>query len=286
MFKRIGFALGVVALVSIAVAARALSAPQQMPRDRTVAEQRTSDSAGFERQAAALEADAANKSSDPSAQHLLAAFYFEKTRDTALTVDEKRTLVKRALAAEDRALAINPDYVEALVYKNILLRVQATLEDDSARRAELVRDADALRTRALELQRTRQAQAMPEGTVVNTNVPPPPPPPPPGGTSEPIEWVYARTTMTTPSGQTPVKTKDVKPIHAPMLIASGVEGEVRVEASIAANGKVSQVRVVKSVGMLTQAAVDAVRQWEFDPGTVPQGGAVLEVTATFTLPSR
>ena len=84
----------------------------------------------------------------------------------------------------------------------------------------------------------------------------------------------------------PVKTRDVRPIFAPMVIASGYKGEVVLEANVDARGKVAQVRVIKSQPMLTQAAIDAVRQWEFDPKTVAAGGAVVTVTATFTPPSR
>ena len=127
---------------------------------------------------------------------------------------------------------------------------------------------------------------VPEGTLVNTDVPPPPPPPPPpGGVSEPIKWVYAETTITAAAGA-PVQTKDVRPIFAPMVIASGYKGDVVLDANVDARGKVTQVRVVKSQPMLTQATIDAVRQWEFDPKTVAAGGSLITVTAKFTPPSR
>ena len=71
-----------------------------------------------------------------------------------------------------------------------------------------------------------------------------------------------------------------------MVIASGYKGEVVLEATIDAAGKVAQVRVIKSQPMLTQAAIDAVRQWEFDPATVDAGGSLITVTARFTPPAR
>jgi len=49
---------------------------------------------------------------------------------------------------------------------------------------------------------------------------------------------------------------------------------------------VAQLRVVKTQPMLTQATIDAVRQWEFDPKTVAAGGSVITVTANFTPPAR
>ena len=62
---------------------------------------------------------------NPEGHHVVGTYYFEKTRDQALTPPAKLAYIERGIAAEDRALAIKPDYVDALVYKNLLLRVQA-----------------------------------------------------------------------------------------------------------------------------------------------------------------
>jgi TonB family protein len=286
MAKIFGVALAVVTAVSLGAVAWERTAQQQMPRDRTANEQRSRDRAAFERKVAALERTTAEQPANASAQHLVGSVYFEKTRDQSLTADERRGYITRGLAAEDRALAADPDYVEALVYKNLLLRTQATLEIDAGLQAALLRDADALRNRALALQRARPASyTIPEGTVVTPGPPPPPPPPPPGGVDGPIDWVYADTHVTA-AGKMPVKTRDVRPIYAPMVIASGYKGEVVLEAKIDMAGKVSQVRVIKSQPMLTQAAIDAVRQWEFDPTSVGAAGSVITVTAIFRPPTR
>ena len=286
MAKSFGVALGVVAVVSLGALARERSTQQQMPRDRTANEQRSSDRAAFERRVSELEQTAAAQPADASVPHLVGSLYFEKTRDQSLTADEKRAYIKRGLAAEDRALAADPDYIEALVYKKLLLRTQATLETDAGLQAALLHEADTLRNRALELQRARPASyTIPEGTVVTPGPPPPPPPPPPGGVDGPINWVYADTAITA-VGKAPVKTKDMRPVYAPMVIASGNKGEVVLEAKIDAAGKVAQLRVIKSQPMLTQAAIDAVRQWEFDPATVEAAGSLITVKATFTPPTR
>ena len=78
----------------------------------------------------------------------------------------------------------------------------------------------------------------------------------------------------------------MRPIYAPMVIASGVKGQVVVEATVDPRGKVAQLRVVKTQRMLSQATFDAVRQWEFDPKTVAAGGSLITVTVNFTPPSR
>mgnify|MGYP003962282727 FL=1 len=51
----------------------------------------------------------------------------------------------------ENALNINADYVEALTYKNILLRMQANLTEDLDERDALIEQADTLRDRAEEL---------------------------------------------------------------------------------------------------------------------------------------
>ena len=280
-----GIAAGLAASAALGYGLEAGAASQDMPRDRRPADQRAANLSQFEEKIATLEREAALKPGDAAAQHLVGTAYYEMTRDPSLTADQKRDYLARGLKAEDRALDANPNYIEALVYKNIILRTQALAETDPASKGALIREADALRNRALQLRSAAGGEAVPQGAVLTPGPPPPPPPPPPGGTPDgSVEWVYATTDYTTASGARPKQTRDVRPIYAPMVIASGVKGDVVLEATVDPRGKVSQLRVVKSQPMLTQAAYDAVRQWEFDPATVGGGGSVITVTATFTPP--
>jgi protein TonB len=50
---------------------------------------------------------------------------------------------------------------------------------------------------------------------------------------------------------------------------------------IAPDGKVKDVRVLQSVPLLDQAAVDAVRQWQFTPALL--NGAPIPVVVTVTV---
>ena len=47
--------------------------------------------------------------------------------------------------------------MEALVYKNLLLRLQANLEKDPAKQQRLIKDADQLRDKAQELRKQKAA---------------------------------------------------------------------------------------------------------------------------------
>ena len=64
-----------------------------------------------------------------------------------------------------------------------------------------------------------------------------------------------------------------------------MQGTVILEAVINEQGEVSQVRVLRSVLLLDEAAMNAVRQWRFTP-TLLNGQAVpivMTVTVSFQL---
>jgi protein TonB len=66
----------------------------------------------------------------------------------------------------------------------------------------------------------------------------------------------------------PRKIKHVRPVYPLPAMAARVGGNVLIEATIGADGRVHNARVVNSIAVLDQAALDAVRQWEFEPSRV------------------
>lgn len=85
--------------------------------------------------------------------------------------------------------------------------------------------------------------------------------------------------------RTPVKTRHVAPVYSEMARIARVEGLVILEATIGVDGRVGNLRVLRSIPLLDQAAIDAVRQWEFTP-TQLNGQPVpviMTVTVQFTL---
>ena len=86
--------------------------------------------------------------------------------------------------------------------------------------------------------------------------------------------------------QPPTKIKNVQPVYPAVARQARVGGTVQLEVEIGEDGKVSDARVVKSVPLLDQAALDAVKQWEYTPMT--KGGVavpvVMMVTVNFTRP--
>lgn len=86
------------------------------------------------------------------------------------------------------------------------------------------------------------------------------------------------------SQRPPIKVKDVAPVYPAIAQSARVSGDVVIEATVDADGKVAETRVVKSVPLLDQAALDAVRQWEYRPSLLngKPTPVVLTVTVRFT----
>ena len=82
----------------------------------------------------------------------------------------------------------------------------------------------------------------------------------------------------------PKKIKDVPPVYPALAQTARVSGPVTIEATIDTDGKVIDARVVKSIALLDQAALEAVQQWEYLP-TMLNGTPVavlVTVTVNFT----
>jgi protein TonB len=111
-------------------------------------------------------------------------------------------------------------------------------------------------------------------------VAPPPALPPPSRAPEPRPPIRVGSVL-----RAPQKTHHVAPIYPQIAQAARVSGTVILEALIAEDGSVRDVKVLRSKPLLDEAAVDAVRQWRFTP-TLLNGvpvQVIMSVTVTFTL---
>jgi tetratricopeptide (TPR) repeat protein len=112
----------------------------------------------FDKLIEALESRIAQEPDNPEAHYTIATFYFNKvSKDPSLKPADKAKYAAAGVAAVDRALAINKDYLEALTFKNLLLRIQANLERNVARQQALLKEADVIRSRAEELRKLKAA---------------------------------------------------------------------------------------------------------------------------------
>jgi protein TonB len=81
--------------------------------------------------------------------------------------------------------------------------------------------------------------------------------------------------------EAPQKIGNVAPIYPVTARLARKSGIVILEAVIDANGAVRSVKVLRSVLLLDEAAVDAVRQWRFTPARL--GGVAIPVVMTVTV---
>jgi protein TonB len=85
--------------------------------------------------------------------------------------------------------------------------------------------------------------------------------------------------------QQPTKTKHVAPEYPAIAQSARVQGVVIIEAIIDRDGHIGWARILRSIPLLDQAALDAVKQWEFTT-TYLNGSPVpviMTVTVQFTL---
>ena len=114
----------------------------------------------FDQTIEALRRRAELEPDNPEAYYTISTYYWEKAfRDFTLDDDQEMEYVMLGLAETDKALELNADYVDALTYKNILLRMQANLTGNVSERDDLIAEADELRDRAEELQAQRTGVA-------------------------------------------------------------------------------------------------------------------------------
>ena len=71
------------------------------------------------------------------------------------------------------------------------------------------------------------------------------------------EYVY--------TDELPEKITHVQPVYPDIAREAGVDGTVMVQALVGKDGRVKDVRVVKSIPMLDAAAIQAVKGWVFKP---------------------
>ena len=77
----------------------------------------------------------------------------------------------------------------------------------------------------------------------------------------------------------PVRIYYVEPAYPKAAIAAKIEGTVILEAVIGKDGKIKNVKIIKSLNpLLDQTAVEAIRQWRYTPSTL--AGRPIEILLT------
>ena len=113
------------------------------------------------------------------------------------------------------------------------------------------------------------------------------------GDGEVIAQSAGRTSQTAPSivpqptdrggsnVQNPRKVKHVNPVYPAAAREQKITGVVILEARIETDGRILEARVLRSIPELDDAALEAVKQWEFTPTVI--NGVPTPVTMTMTI---
>jgi tetratricopeptide (TPR) repeat protein len=93
---------------------------------------------------------------NPEGYYRLAATYEDLVRrDKRLSTKVRLEYSLAGLDAANRALDINPNYTEAMVYKGLLLRQQALVEPNRQKQQDLIKEAVALQEKATAIMQKR-----------------------------------------------------------------------------------------------------------------------------------
>ena len=76
----------------------------------------------------------------------------------------------------------------------------------------------------------------------------------------------------------PRKIKDVRPVYPQVVLSEQSRGTVIIDLTIGTDGKVRDATILRSIPSLDQAALQAVRQWEYEPTRL--NGALVSLIMT------
>lgn len=106
----------------------------------------------FDKLMQAWQKRAAAEPKNPEAWHTIGVYYFNKVfNDKKMPRAQALDYLLKGLEGEDKALALNAEYYDAVIFKNILLRQQALYERDPAKVKRLIEEADVLFKKAEQL---------------------------------------------------------------------------------------------------------------------------------------
>jgi TonB family protein len=92
---------------------------------------------------------------------------------------------------------------------------------------------------------------------------------------------YTEVYRVRPDITAPRKIRDAAPVYTAQAMRARIEGQVTLEGVVATDGILRDIRVLKSLDPqygLDQAAINAVRQWQFEPAL--RGGTPINVIVT------
>jgi tetratricopeptide (TPR) repeat protein len=110
----------------------------------------------FEKLIEAVQSRAELEPNNPEAHYSIASYYWDEAyRNTRLSEAQKKDYTDKGLEEAEKALTIKPDYVEAVVYKGLLLRLKAAETKDPKEQAALLKEANDLQAKAAQMKKNQ-----------------------------------------------------------------------------------------------------------------------------------
>lgn len=174
------------------------------------------------------------------------------------------SLIEHGIASMEKALQLDPQYSDAMAYLNLLIRERADLADSAEQYRNEIAIADDWVQKALAAQKLR---------VGNRVEAPPPQTPNPAVQRIRVDGNVQAANL----------IRKVEPIYP---ADAHVQGTVSLKVTIDRDGNVQKIQLISGNPLLIQAAIDAVKQWQFKP-TLLNGSAVevsTQIDVDFKLP--
>ena len=175
-----------------------------------------------------------------------------------LDLKDSATYVEDGIANLEKALKIDPQYADAMAYMNLLIRERASLADTVEQYKADIALADDWVQKSLEAKQSggasaglREAQP-PSDSPQRIRV---------GGGVQECNLI----------------TK-VDPVYPQLAYQARIQGTVRFQVIVSADGHMQSVQLVSGHPLLVQAARDAIQQWVYRPTLL--NGRPVEVVTT------
>ena len=175
-------------------------------------------------------------------------------------------VVEAGIQALEKALQANPQYDDAMAYMNLLIRERADLRDTTDQYRQDIAVADEWVQKALAAKRQKAESR--QGLAA----------PPPSPTPQRI--------MVGGNVQESKLVNRVSPVYSPLALQARLSGVVHLQAVIGKDGRVVDLKVIGGHPLLIPAALEAVKQWVYQP-TMLNGNPVEVMTTVdvkFELP--
>jgi TonB family protein len=196
-----------------------------------------------------------------------------------------REKVEEGIADLAKAIKLRPDFADAMAYLNLMYRERADIQcGDPAARASDLKTADGwvdkfTATKRADVGKNSYVRALP----LSLPIPPPPPPLPdmgggvPGGNPGGVIGGIIGSTPRPPNGAIPQRVrvsagisegliiKQVQPVYPAVAKQARIQGQVVLKTEISKEGTIQSLELISGHPMLVPSAIDAVKQWLYQP---------------------